>query len=365
MAQATQTVKRVGAPVIDAFQTSGTSPTGSAEGACRRHYETVHVLGPGAVGRELLKRLAGDRLKLVAVTDSTGSWHNPAGLNAVEVVRWKESGCNLVEHPLGTALGGTAALERSNADIVVDASSTDLNRENWTSALDGALRRGACVASAAKASLCEAGAEWLTGDHAKRVGINAVLGGTGRSFVADLDELRRRTRCLAVIGNASTTAIVQAVEGGASFQEGVADAQQRGFLEPDPELDLRGTDAAVKLAIVAGIITGRRIDPLSIPCEDIRDLDLSVVRARAANGSTTRLIARLTEDGALRVAYEEVACGSIHAVACGRVVYDYRLGSERRLHIGSGLGAAATADALWADVSVLARTARAGFGGAR
>jgi len=365
MAHATKTIHLASAPVSDGSQSTGMLPTKDVPERVQRRYENVHLLGPGAVGREFLKLLAEARLKLTAVSDSTATWHDANGIDPLAVVRWKQDGRKLVEHPAATGEAAAAVLERCNADIVVDASSTELGRANWTTALHSALRRGACVASAAKASLCEAGAEWLSGEHAARVGINAVLGGTGRSFITDLPELRRRVRSITIVGNASTTAILQAVENGATLEQGIAEAQRQELLEPDPELDLRGTDAAVKLAIVAGILTNRCIDPHSIPCEDIRTVDLSVVRARAANGATTRLVARLTEDGLLRVAYEEIARTSILAVPCGRVIYDYRLGAlERRLHIGAGLGAAATADALWADVRALARNARAN-GGAR
>jgi homoserine dehydrogenase len=245
-----------------------------------------------------------------------------------------------------------------DADVVADASATDLDRAEWTAALGAALARGACVASAAKAALCEAGAEWFTGEHRRRAGCNAVLGGTGRSFISELPELQQRTRGIAIVGNASTTAMLDVIERGGTLAEGITEAQRLGFLEPDPELDLRGTDAAVKLAIVAGIVTGRRIDPRTIPCTDIRAIDLLAVRARARRGAATRLIGRLSDTGALRVSYEEVARDSVLAAPCGRVVYEYRLDrDERRIHLGTGLGADATAGALWSDIRALAAEA--------
>ena len=73
-------------------------------------------------------------------------------------------------------------------------------------------------------------------------------------------------------------------------------------------------------------------------------------------------------DGTLRVAYEEVARDSVLAARVGSVVYDYHLsGNERRLHVGGGIGPAATADALWTDVQALvARNASLrAIGGAR
>ncbi|HEX6132891.1 MAG TPA: hypothetical protein VFZ24_02835 [Longimicrobiales bacterium] len=333
---------------LDAYITTGTSPTR------HRRYDTVHVLGPGAVGGALLRRLADDRRRVIAVTDSTGTVHDARGVDIASVLAWKRAGRALRDHPGPHAPAGAAAIEHVDADIIADCTSTDLDRAGWTAVLSAALARGACVASAAKAALCDAGAEWLTGEHGARVGINAVLGGTGRQLIGELDELRRRTRGIAIVGNASTTAILEAIERGGSLEEGIGEAQRRGYLEPDPELDLRGTDAAIKLAIVAGIVTARRIDPRAIAVEDIRSVDPFVVRARARGHATTRLVARLTDEGVLRVAYEEVARESLLAAPCGRVVYEYRLGrGERRFHFGTGLGADATADALRSDIGHL------------
>src|SRR5690606_30898399 len=140
---------------------------------------------------------------------------------------------------------------------------------------------------------------------------------------------------------------------GGTLAEGIEEAHQRGYLEADPELDLRGRDAAVKLAIVAGALRGERIDAAAIVCEDIRSLDPEVIRARVARGATTRLVARATPPG-VHAGYEEADRASALASPVGRVVY--RCGLSRngpRLRIGGGLGAAAPADAVWVDVVAL------------
>ena len=363
---------------VDAYRVTGTSPGTSARAtpvahpsrvtpvplerpAPGRSYDAVHMLGAGAVGRALLERFRSDRRRVIAVTDSTATLHEPSGIDIDEVLEWKCAGRSLRDHPRALAVPATAAMALVDADIIADASSTDLERNEWTRALSAALARGACVASAAKAALCESGTEWLTGAHRGRVGCNAVLGGTGRSFVAELPDLRQRTRTVAIVGNASTTTILEVIEDGGTLDEGLAEAQRAGYLEPDPVLDLCGADAAVKLAIVAGIVTGRRIDPRAIPCGDLRLLDPVIVRARVRRNATTRLVGRMADDGSLRVAYEEISRDSILAAPRGRVIYEYRLArDERRLHIGTGLGADATAGALWTDIRALAGAARTG-----
>lgn len=368
----------VAAPrTVDAYRVTGTSPGTAARAitiahparatpvrldapASHRTGDAVHLLGAGAVGRALLERFRSDRRRVIAVTDSTATVHDPRGIDIHGILEWKRAGRSLRDHPHALLIPATAAIGHVDADIIADASPTDLERSGWTSALSAALARGACVASAAKAALCEAGAEWLTGGYLAQVGCNAVLGGTGRSFLAELPDLRQRTQALAIVGNASTTTILEVIERGGTLDDGLAEAQRARYLEPDPDLDLRGADAAVKLAIVAGMVTGRCIDPRAIPCEDLRRLDPVIVRARVRRNATTRLVGRMGDDGSLGVSYEEVSRDSILAAPRGRVIYEYQLArDERRLHIGAGLGADATAGTLWTDIRAFARAAQA------
>ncbi len=343
---------------LDAHRTSGTSPG----------VDGIHLVGAGGVGRALLQQLALSGRRLVAVTDSTGTVVDRHGLDPLRLLGWKAAGRPLGEWPGAWRVDTAQAVGTVGASLVVDASATDGTRVAWPTVLDEVLGRGGALALAAKDALAARAAAWL-GDGTARVGCNAVLGGTGRALVRELPELRRRWRAVAIVGNASTTTILECIERGGSVDDGIEEARQRGFLEADPELDLRGRDAATKLAIVAGALQGRSVDPAAIACDDIRALDVAAIRARVARGATTRLVARATPH-AVCLGYEEVARTSVLAVPVGRVVYRYDLtGNERRVHLGGGLGAAATAEALWVDVVALgavpAAPALVAAGGAR
>ena len=320
---------------------------------------TVHLLGPGAVGSAFLRMLPPDCI-LTGVTDTTATLRGTAGIDPGWIAASKRGGRALRTQPGARALAPADALDWVGAHIVVDATATDFARDAWAAVLDqGVLARGGHLVLAAKDALCRAAPRWLRGETRARVGCNAVLGGTGRLLQRELDGLRERCVSVAIAGNASTTTILQALERGETLDDGIADARRRGFLEADPELDLRGEDAAVKLAIVAGALRGRSFDPAAIPCEDVRELDPALVRERALRGRTTRLIARADEYGALEVRYEEVLRGSPLASPLGRVVYAYALeDGATRLHVGAGLGEVATARALRADVAAFAAQRR-------
>ena len=352
MGQITEAAGDYSSPdVLDAFHTTGSSPT-------------VHLLGPGNVGRALLGLLldAGGH-RLVGVTDRSGTVHDPYGLRPERVIEVKERGGTLV-----SAFGGCQrplhdALLVVDADVVMDVTATDFARPQWAHALDqGAVRRGKTLVLAAKDAVASHIDRWSDPALAPRVGINAVLGGTGRRLMESLPELRNRWREVACAGSASTTAIVQILERGGSLVDGVRIAGERGFLEADPELDLRGVDAAVKLSIVEAVLTGAPGTP--VEGEDIRTLDPETLRERFRRGSTTRLVGRVRRDGDVSLRYEEVSRGSALEVDCHEAAYTYGLtGGETRVYEGRGLGYVPTAEALLADLLAHRPPVPAGLGG--
>lgn len=372
-------------PAVDAYCTTGSSPGGTARNESRglerreppepsntdrlADPPTLHLIGAGAVGRALLRLLSGERFLVTGVTDSSATVRGPGGLDGPYIARVKDSSRHLRDLPGARALPLARAIAWVDADVVVDATPTDHARPGWPTILErDVLERGRSLALAAKDALCRSAAAWLHGEYGPRIGCNAVLGGTGRFLQRELSTLAGAGTALAIAGNASTTVMLETIERGGDLADGLAEARRRGFLESDPELDLRGTDAAVKLAIVAGALHGRAIDPASIACDDIRAVDAAQVRERFARGTTTRLVARAETGGELRVAYEEVPRGSPLAVPCDRVVYLYRVaGGDCRIHVGGGLGALETARALLEDVRSFRtqRQATAAGGGAR
>jgi homoserine dehydrogenase len=337
----------------DAFHSSGQSPGGATSPTLR----TLHLLGPGLVGRALLTKLAALPVRVTAISDSTATVFDRGGLPIEALLAHKRAGSALSVWPRAEVIPTELAIRIVGADLVVDATPT---RAEDTEA---AVRRGrAALQNGAFLVLCgknavAASPEWLHGDARGRVGVHAVFGGAGQALVRELPELRAHCEALALVGNATTTVLIEAIERGASLAEGQAAAQARGLLEPDPTLDLDGSDAATKLRAVWGAVFGDRHAAVPaferIARQDIRALDVELVRARAARGATTRLVARGSRGGAdLRVAFEELPLGSPLAAPPDRVVYGYQLPAGLRVHTGLALGHERTADALLADLAV-------------
>ena len=337
----------------DAFLSSGQSPGRS----------TVHLIGPGQVGRAFLRQLrerdAG--VRVVAISDSSGTTYARDGLPVDALLAHKAEGSAIAAWPGAEAIPTELAIRVVAADLVVDA--TPSGAEGTDAAIQrgrAALQSGASLLLCSKNALARRAADWLAPATRARLGINAVLGGTGAQLVEELDELRRDARGLALVGNVTTTAIVSAVEQGATIAEGIAEAERLGFLEPDADLDLDGSDAAVKLLCVWSAVFGETFCEApsfdAVVRQDVRKLDSGQLQERARRGATTRLVARAGRDGRdLRVGFEEVALGSPLAAPADRVVYGYELPSGLRVHTGLGVGYQRTAEALWVDVAAQLR----------
>lgn len=350
----------------DGFLSSGQSPGRSSahRAAAARGVTRLHLVGPGQVGRAFLRQLAAraDRqgLRVVAVSDSSGTTYLRDGVDVDALCAHKERGGRVAELARAESVPTDLAIRLVSADIVVDATpSSAAGTEQAIVRGRAALQAGASLALCSKNALARVAAEWLQPATRARVRCNATLGGTGAQLHEELDELRRDCTAVALVGNVTTTAIVTAIERGASVEEGIAEAERLGFLEPSASLDLDGSDAATKLQCVWGAVFGDtfRLPPAfeSIRREDVRELDPDLLRERAARGATTRLVARATREGGRPVAcFEELPIGSPLAAPQDRVVYSYQLPKGSRVHTGLGVGYERTAEALWRDVAALA-----------
>ena len=77
-----------------------------------------------------------------------------------------------------------------------------------------------------------------------------------------------------------------------SFDAVLAEAQEKGYAEADPTADVDGEDAGAKLAILAAVGLGRRLDANAIPRRSIRPVEpIDFVYARRLD-STIRQVSR-------------------------------------------------------------------------
>src|SRR5262245_15481940 len=122
------------------------------------------------------------------------------------------------------------------------------------------LAAGKHVVTANKALLAHHGAEVFDAarKHDRAIAFEASVAG-GIPIIAALAQSLAANQILSlqgILNGTSNFILTGMTELGRSYTEALADAQRRGYAETDPTLDVDGTDAAHKLAILAQIAFG-------------------------------------------------------------------------------------------------------------
>ena len=232
-----------------------------------------------------------------------------------------------------------------------------------------ALRAGKHVVTANKAVLAECGAE-IFAEAAAR-GRMVYFEGSVAGGIPILRSLREglasdRIEAIAGIVNGTSNYILDAMtRSGASFAEALQAAQAAGYAEADPTLDVGGGDAAHKLALLALVAFGARVDPHAIPTEGITGVSALDIRAAGELGYLIKSLALAHDTPAgpcLRVHPTLVPRGHVLAGVAGAynavLVESRALG--RSLYYGRGAGMMPTAVAVVSDLLEVARDLLAG-----
>ena len=168
-----------------------------------------------------------------------------------------------------------------------------------------------------------------------------------------------RPRTVRGLLNGTSTFICSRMQGGASFDDALAEAQRAGYAEPDPSNDVDGLDAAYKLAILLNIL-GHRTSPDDVRRTTLRGVTQGAMQGAAGRGKTIRSLAVADIDGkrvSARVSPEEVDLTSLEGSATGPVnVITFETDIAGTLTFaGPGAGGPATASAVLGDVIAIAR----------
>jgi len=106
-----------------------------------------------------------------------------------------------------------------------------------------------------------------------------------------------RIRSLRGIINSTTNYILTQMEQGTPFQSALDYARNAGLAEADPNLDLEGWDAAVKLSVLIQAMMGSRVTPRDIERGGISEETGRDVRAAVRRDRRLRLVARAYRQG--------------------------------------------------------------------
>ncbi len=103
-----------------------------------------------------------------------------------------------------------------------------------------------------------------------------------------------RIRGFSGVFNSTTNVILETMEEGRSFAEGVKTAQELGVAETDPSHDVDGWDSIMKVCAIARVILRVPLMPSDVRREGIRGLDSATLQAARAEGKPFKLLSRAT-----------------------------------------------------------------------
>jgi homoserine dehydrogenase len=169
-----------------------------------------------------------------------------------------------------------------------------------------------------------------------------------------------------IINGTSNYILSSMANEGAAFEDALKAAQEAGFAEADPTLDITGGDAGHKLALIAGLAFGAHVLPSQIPTEGIDQVDPRDIQYAQKFGYVIRplAVAERANSGALDLRVHPALVpqsdplahvdGALNAVAIqGEMVGPSFLS-------GLGAGAAPTATSVAGDIIDIARNMLAG-----
>jgi homoserine dehydrogenase len=165
------------------------------------------------------------------------------------------------------------------------------------------LESGKDIVTANKALLSEHGPELFmrARELGRTIAFEAAVAG-GIPIVANISQCLSANQIYSlegILNGTSNFIITQMDERGTPYAQAVREAQALGYAESDPTMDVDGTDAAQKLAILSHLAFGATVDWSEIPRLGIDGLDPDDLKYAGELGYRIKLlaVANLAEDG--------------------------------------------------------------------
>ena len=318
----------------------------------------VGVAGLGTVGAALIAQVARQREALAARCG-----------RAIEVVavcarsRVKDRGVDLKKMKW---FADPVALARS-ADIDVFVELIGGAGDPAKRAVEAALASGKSVVTANKALLAKHGVKLaeLAEKHHVALNFEAAVGGAIPIVKTLREGLAGNSfeRIYGILNGTCNYILTRMEQDKLPFAECLKEAQRLGYAEADPSFDIEGHDTAQKLAILASLAFGTKVDQSAIYVEGIASLSPADLSAADELGYRVKLlgVAVKTAQGIeQRVHPTMVRKDSAIAQVMGvtnAVTVDVH-GINPLTLIGPGAGGAATASAVLSDIGDAARGIR-------
>ena len=305
--------------------------------------KNIGILGCGTVGSglvELLRNYPEINLKKIAVRDAS-----------------KDRGLALAKDIFTN--NAEEVINNPDIEIVIELMG---GVDETQKLIEQALNNGKHVISANKDLIALKGEELfaVAEKNKKTILYEAAVAG-GIPVIATLKQSLQGNHIKELYGiiNGTTNYILdQMKKHGASFEDALQEAQELGYAEANPTNDVDAHDAAYKIAILASIISGKKVDVNKVFREGLRKITQTDIQSAEKRGYAIKLLAIAKNDSDaldLRVhpvfVPKETTLANISAENNAVMVNGSAVG-ELTL-IGKGAGSLATASSVLGDLLML------------
>ncbi|RUM45679.1 MAG: homoserine dehydrogenase [Desulfurobacterium sp.] len=222
-----------------------------------------------------------------------------------------------------------------------------------------AIEKGRHVVTANKALLAESGEELFKKARERGVSLKfeASVGG-GIPVIKALREGlsgNRIKRIYGIINGTANYILTEMTEKGINFETALKKAQELGYAEADPTLDVEGYDAAHKIAILSTLSFGRWVRAENVFTRGIKEITPLDIELAAEFGYRVKLLAiSKVVDGKLEVRVHPTMIPREHILSSVNGVFNACLIEGdfvgETLYYGMGAGERPTASAVVADI---------------
>jgi len=227
-----------------------------------------------------------------------------------------------------------------------------------------AIRNGKHVVTSNKELIAKHGKELI--EAARKAGVQVLFEGSVCGGIPIIKAIREslaanNIREISGIMNGTTNYILtKMTKEGMSFNAALKEAQAKGFAEANPKMDIDGSDAAYKAAILAHVSSGCFIDPSKIYREGIADIAAEDIEYAKEIGYVIKLLAIVKiSGGELEVRVHPTLIEQNHPLAQVNdnfnAVFVKADAMGDAMFYGEGAGGLPTASSVLSDVIDIAR----------
>jgi len=231
-------------------------------------------------------------------------------------------------------------------------------------AIEAALSSGKSVVTANKALLARHGLALAALAEKNKVALNfeAAVGGAIPIVKTLREGLAGNSiqRIYGILNGTCNYILTRMEQDKMSFADGLKEAQRLGYAEADPGFDIEGHDTAQKLALLASLAFGTRVDQSAVYVEGISSIAAADLTAADELGYRVKLlgVAVRTQKGIEQRVHptmvrKDAAIAQVMGVT-NAVTVDVA-GIDPITLVGPGAGGAATASAVMSDIGDIAR----------